>query len=153
MWKGRCQMTLDNVLAAQERTRIDVSVISNPLHYLRRSTHEEALIAIRESNRYLAEIQHAQPGHIVAFASALPCGGDAHLQELERAVNITNNDPTITEHLGDAYRKMGKLKEASRQYDDALKKSLETDQQSRLKDKIQDLRTAMGNGGAASAGH
>ena len=86
MWKGRCQMTIDNVLAAQERTRIDVSVISNPLHYLRRSTHEEALIAIRESNRYLAEIQHAQPGHIVAFASALPCGGDAHLQELERAV-------------------------------------------------------------------
>jgi Flp pilus assembly protein TadD len=75
------------------------------------------------------------------------------VEELERAVNITNNDPTITEHLGDAYRKMGKLKEASRQYDDALKKSQETDQQSRLKDKIQDLRTAMGNGGAASAGH
>jgi len=74
------------------------------------------------------------------------------VEQLERAVNITNNDPTITEHLGDAYRKMGKLKEASRQYDDALKKSQETDQQSRLKDKIQDLRTAMG-GGAASAGH
>jgi aminocarboxymuconate-semialdehyde decarboxylase len=86
MWKGRCQMTIDNVLAAQERTRIDVSVISNPLHYLRRSTRDEALIAIRESNRYLAEIQHAQPGHIVAFASTIPGGGDAYLQELERAV-------------------------------------------------------------------
>ena len=74
------------------------------------------------------------------------------VEELERAVNITNNDPTITEHLGDAYRKMGKLKEAGHQYDDALKKSQESGQQTRLKDKIQDLRTAMG-GGAASAGH
>jgi aminocarboxymuconate-semialdehyde decarboxylase len=86
MWKGRCQMTIDNVLAAQERTRIDVSVISNPLHYLRRATPDEALSAIRESNRYLAEIQDAQPGRIVAFASTLPCGGDAFLRELERAI-------------------------------------------------------------------
>jgi aminocarboxymuconate-semialdehyde decarboxylase len=86
MWKGRCQMTIENVLAAQERTGIDVSVISNPLHYLRRSTSDEALAAIRESNRYLADIQHAQPGRIVAFASTLPCGGDAFLAELERAV-------------------------------------------------------------------
>jgi aminocarboxymuconate-semialdehyde decarboxylase len=86
MWNGRCQMTIDTVLAAQERTRIDVSVISNPLHYLRRATGDEALIAIRESNRYLAEIQHAQPGRIIAFASTLPCGGDAFLKELERAV-------------------------------------------------------------------
>ena len=38
------------------------------------------------------------------------------------------------------------------EYDDALKRSQETDQQVRLKDKLQDLRTAMG-GGAASAGH
>jgi predicted TIM-barrel fold metal-dependent hydrolase len=87
MWKGRCQMTIDNVLAAQERARIDVSVISNPLHYLRRATREEALDAIRESNRYLAEIQHAQPGRIIAFASTVPGGGDAYLAELERAVS------------------------------------------------------------------
>ena len=86
MWNGRCQMTIDTVLAAQERTRIDVSVISNPLHYLRRGTRDEALVAIRESNRYLAEIQHAQPDRIIAFASTLPCGGDAFLKELERAV-------------------------------------------------------------------
>jgi tetratricopeptide (TPR) repeat protein len=72
--------------------------------------------------------------------------------ELERAVNITNNDPTITEHLGDAYRKVGKLKEANHQYTDALKKADEADQIARLKDKIQGLREALG-GGAASAGH
>jgi aminocarboxymuconate-semialdehyde decarboxylase len=87
MWNGRCQMTIDNVLAAQERARIDFSVISNPLHYLRRATADEALAAIRESNRYLAEIQHKQPARIAAFASTLPCGGDAFLRELERAVS------------------------------------------------------------------
>ena len=86
MWKGRCQMTIDNVLAAQERTRIDVSVISNPLHYLRRATLDAALADIGESNRYLAEIQAKDPDRIVAFASTLPGGGDAFLQELERAV-------------------------------------------------------------------
>ena len=36
------------------------------------------------------------------------------VEELERAVNYHQQRPTITEHLGDAYRKMGKLKEASR---------------------------------------
>lgn len=86
MWKGRCQMTIDNVLAAQDHTGIDISVVSNPLHYLRRATRDEALAAIRESNRYLAEIQHAQSGGIIAFASTVPGGGDAYLKELERAV-------------------------------------------------------------------
>ena len=47
-------------------------------------------------------------------------------EQLERAVNLTGSDPTITEHLGDAYRKVGKVKEASHEYNDALKKALET---------------------------
>ena len=63
------------------------------------------------------------------------------------AVNLTGNDPTITEHLGDAYSKMGKSKEASHEYADALKKAQETEQVSRLKDKLQVLQNA------ASAGH
>jgi aminocarboxymuconate-semialdehyde decarboxylase len=86
MWKGRCQMTVDNVLAAHDLVGIDISVVSNPLHYLRRATPEEALASICESNRYLAEIQHSHPARIVAFASAIPGGGTAHLRELERAV-------------------------------------------------------------------
>jgi aminocarboxymuconate-semialdehyde decarboxylase len=86
MWKGRCPMTVDNVLAAQERARIDVSVISSPLHHLHRSAPGDALVAIRESNRYLADAQAGQGGRIISFASTLPCGGDAFLRELERAV-------------------------------------------------------------------
>ena len=66
---------------------------------------------------------------------------------MERAVNLTGSDPTITEHLGDAYRKLGKTKEAHNEYTDALRKAQETDQVARLKDKIQVLQNA------ASAGH
>ena len=43
------------------------------------------------------------------------------VDQLERAVNLTNSDPTITEHLGDAYNKVGKERDARHQYEDALK--------------------------------
>ena len=59
--------------------------------------------------------------------------------ELERAVNLTGNDPTITEHLGDAYRKLGKVREARHQYEDALVKAQDTDQVQRLKNKLNGL--------------
>ena len=39
--------------------------------------------------------------------------------KLEKAVNLTGSDPTITEHLGDAYRKLGKVKEAGHESSDA----------------------------------
>jgi len=58
------------------------------------------------------------------------------IEQLEMAVNITNNDPTITEHLGDAYRKVGKLREASQEYDDALKKSQEPEQMARVLERL-----------------
>lgn len=79
-------MTVENVLAAQASTGIDVSVISNPLHYLRRATPNETLAAISESNRYLAEAQSRHQGKLIAFASTVPCAGDDYLRELERAV-------------------------------------------------------------------
>ena len=59
--------------------------------------------------------------------------------ELERAVNLTGNDPTITEHLGDAYRKLGKLRDARHQYEDALVKAQAADQVQRLKNKLNGL--------------
>jgi tetratricopeptide (TPR) repeat protein len=62
------------------------------------------------------------------------------VEELERAVDLAGDDPTITEHLGDAYRKIGKTREAHQLYQDALSKAKETDQVERLKDKLQVLR-------------
>ena len=69
------------------------------------------------------------------------------IEQLERAVNLTSNDPTITEHLGDAYRKIGKLREAGNEYRDALKKAQETEQVARLKDKLQVLENAQNASG------
>jgi aminocarboxymuconate-semialdehyde decarboxylase len=86
IWQGRCPMTIENVLAAQERTHIDASVVSNTLHYLRRASPAEALAAIESSNRHLAEMQDQHRGRIIGFASAVPGGGEAHLRELERAI-------------------------------------------------------------------
>jgi Flp pilus assembly protein TadD len=58
------------------------------------------------------------------------------IDELERAVNLTGSDPTITEHLGDAYSKIGKERDALRQYEDALKRTQDAEQIQRLKTKI-----------------
>ena len=69
----------------------------------------------------------------------LRSGGSIAVDELERAVNLTGDDPTITEHLGDAYRKVGKLRDARHQYEDAMAKAQDTDQVARLKAKISGL--------------
>jgi Flp pilus assembly protein TadD len=58
------------------------------------------------------------------------------VDQLERAVNLTGSDPTITEHLGDAYDKVGKIRDARHEYQDALKRTQDTDQAERLKTKI-----------------
>jgi aminocarboxymuconate-semialdehyde decarboxylase len=86
VWKGRCQMMIDTVLEAQDKAGIDMTVISNPLHYLRKASREEALKAIGESNRFLAELQDRNKGRIVALAASIPGGGDGYLKELERAI-------------------------------------------------------------------
>src|ERR1700687_2010349 len=54
-WRGRCPMTLENVLAAHELAGLDKTVISNAVHYLRFcKTVEETVEALESSNRYLA---------------------------------------------------------------------------------------------------
>jgi Flp pilus assembly protein TadD len=64
------------------------------------------------------------------------------VDQLERAVNLTGNDPTITEHLGDAYGKVGKVRDARHEYEDALRKAQDTGQIQRLKAKITTLGDA-----------
>ncbi len=85
-WQGRCPMTIDNVLAAQDQAGIDVTVISNALHELRRMEPDEQLETVQTLNRYLAEQQDKHAGKIIAFGCTAPCGGDKFLRELERAV-------------------------------------------------------------------
>lgn len=85
-WQGRCPMNIENILAAQENAGIDVTVISNALHMLSRLEPDEQLEKVKQQNRYVAEIQAAYPDQIIGFATAVPCGDDRFLRELERAV-------------------------------------------------------------------
>jgi Flp pilus assembly protein TadD len=61
------------------------------------------------------------------------------VEQLERAVEITVDDPTIIEHLADAYEKIGKTDGALVRYREALKHSKESDQIQRIREKIQRL--------------
>jgi aminocarboxymuconate-semialdehyde decarboxylase len=86
-WRGRCPMTLENVLAAHELAGLDKTVISNAGHNLRFcETVPEILAVIEPSNRYLAQCRDRHPDKLVAMATAVPGGGDEVLRELERAV-------------------------------------------------------------------
>ncbi len=46
------------------------------------------------------------------------------------------DDPTVTEHLGDAYRRLDRRTDALRVYREALAKTKEPEQQGRLQRKI-----------------
>ena len=62
------------------------------------------------------------------------------VEQLERAVELAGDDPTIVEHLGDAYQRLGQsTRDALRVYRDALERAKETAQIERLKGKIQAL--------------
>ncbi len=61
------------------------------------------------------------------------------VEQLERAIELAGEDPTVTEHLGDAYEKTGKTLDAVRVYQEALGKAKETDQIDRLKGKLESL--------------
>src|SRR5438552_12689320 len=85
-WRGQCPATIENVLRLHEEVGLDISVISNSGHYLKDYSREEALPVIREANEYLASLRDQHRDRVVAIATAIPGGGDAHLRELERAV-------------------------------------------------------------------
>jgi tetratricopeptide (TPR) repeat protein len=57
-------------------------------------------------------------------------------EQLERASELINDDPVVTEHLGDVYDKLGKTEAALARYRDVLKNSKEQEQQQRVKEKV-----------------
>jgi Flp pilus assembly protein TadD len=61
------------------------------------------------------------------------------IEYLERAAELAGEDPTIVEHLGDAYHKTGKNDSALQSYRDALGTSKDATQIERLKAKIQGI--------------
>ena len=87
-WKGKCPMTIENVLAAQDKHGVAASVISNHTPYLRHADFDKILGEHREINRFLAEQQHKHAGKIYALACSIPNGRDDYLKELERAIKV-----------------------------------------------------------------
>ena len=86
-WRGRCPMTLENVLAAHELAGLDKSVISNSGHFLRFcKTVEETVAGLADCNRYLAKCRDLYPDKLVAMATGVAGGGEECLREVERAV-------------------------------------------------------------------
>ena len=61
------------------------------------------------------------------------------VEQLERAVELTVDDPTIIEHLADAYEKVRRPDRALMRYRQALKHWKEADQIKRVREKIQRL--------------
>ena len=86
LWRGRCPMTVENVLAAHHKAGLAVSVVSNAAHYLRGKDAKDELKAITRWSDYAAQIQNAHQGTLYCLAMATPCGGPVHLKELERAI-------------------------------------------------------------------
>jgi tetratricopeptide (TPR) repeat protein len=72
------------------------------------------------------------------------------VEELERAIEHAGDDPTVTEHLGDAYEKSGKTRDAIRVYQEALGKAKEPEQIDRLKGKLRALGAGTRTGATES---
>ena len=62
---------------------------------------------------------------------------------------LASDDPTIAEHLGDAYKQAGRTSDALRIYRDALSRTTEVEQTERLRGKIDDLQRSGSRQGAS----
>jgi aminocarboxymuconate-semialdehyde decarboxylase len=85
-YRGRCPATIDNVLRLHDECGLDLTVISNSGHFLKKFARNESLSFIRASNEYLASLRDRHKDKIIALAVAIPAGEDEHLKELDRAV-------------------------------------------------------------------
>ena len=85
VWRGKCPMTIENVLEAAEEGGVDRTVISNPGHELRHMDGGQQLKTVRMINQYLTSLAHKHD-NIYALATTVPYGGEPFLKELEHAV-------------------------------------------------------------------
>src|SRR5262245_120035 len=85
-WEGRCPMVLEKFMEAHYRAGIDISILTNAAHYMRDMSDDDVFKAIRRWNDYAADIQTTHDGVIYSFTTAIPCGGPAHVKEMERAI-------------------------------------------------------------------
>ena len=85
-WGGKSPLTLDNLLAIHDQAGVDKVVVSNTIHNVKGMSDADALRTIQRWDDYAAEIEQAQGGRCISFASTIPGGGPDYLRELERAI-------------------------------------------------------------------
>jgi len=85
-WEGRCPMSIENVLKANEDAGVDINVVTNAAHYMRYKSDADELSAVQGWTDYAAEIQDRYRGKVFCFTTLLPCGGNPYLREMERAI-------------------------------------------------------------------
>ena len=80
-------MVLENFLGAHHKAGIDISVVTNAAHYLKRQgARRRNCRRCRRWTDYAAEVQEKHKGMLYGFATILPCGGPAYIKETERAI-------------------------------------------------------------------
>jgi hypothetical protein len=85
VWQGRCPMTIENVLEAQQEGGVDCTLVSQAMHQLRNMDRDQQLEEVKKVNRYIASLQDKHPT-IYGMAGTVPHGDDAFLREFERAI-------------------------------------------------------------------
>jgi aminocarboxymuconate-semialdehyde decarboxylase len=84
-WRGKCPLTIENVIDAHDKTDIALSVVTDSIHQLKDYTKAQALDTLKGWHDRAAALQEKYKGKVVCFASTVPTGGDDFDKELERA--------------------------------------------------------------------
>ena len=89
------------------------------------------------SNEEVAVYTRAFPDRFVGVATVDLSKPVAAVRELERAVLLKAGDPTINDHLGDAYFKVGRKREAEFKWRQALELNPEPEDAEKIKLKLE----------------
>ena len=84
--RGRALLTIENVLEIHQQAGFDLCVVTDPVHYVKGRSNEEALKAMQRWDEYAAELYQKHSDRIVCFATTVPGGGEPFLREVERAI-------------------------------------------------------------------
>jgi aminocarboxymuconate-semialdehyde decarboxylase len=87
IWQGeRSPMRIDHLLDINRRAGVDLTVVTDPLMYLKGRSDKECLRLVQRWNEYAADLAVQHPDDTVFFAGSIPTGGPLFLRELERSI-------------------------------------------------------------------
>ena len=71
-WRGKCPLTIENVIDAHDKTDIALSVVTDSIHQLKDYTKAQALDTLKGWHDRAAALQEKYKGKVVCFASTVP---------------------------------------------------------------------------------